>query len=120
MFGVVLPMIGVATLALVSGLLIGCIGIGGVLLVPCLSLVGGDVHAAIGARLFSFIFSAALGGPRLDRLAVCGMPRGGRDPGSVFWCRFGRAYQRGGLAAPDRYYRGVRGLARAAPAKGQS
>ena len=57
----VLPMIGVATLALVSGLLIGCIGIGGVLLVPCLSLVGVDVHAAIGASMFSFIFSGAIG-----------------------------------------------------------
>ena len=61
MFGLVLPMIGVATLALVSGLLIGCIGIGGVLLVPCLSLAGVDVHAAIGASMFSFIFSGAIG-----------------------------------------------------------
>jgi len=54
-------MIGVATLALVSGVLIGCIGIGGVLLVPCLSLAGVDVHAAIGATMFSFIFSGGIG-----------------------------------------------------------
>jgi uncharacterized membrane protein YfcA len=41
--------------------LIGCIGIGGVLLVPCLSLAGVDVHAAIGASMFSFIFSGGIG-----------------------------------------------------------
>ncbi len=54
-------MIGIAILALVSGVLIGCIGIGGVLLVPCLSLVGIDVHKAIGASMFSFIFSGGIG-----------------------------------------------------------
>ncbi len=54
-------MVGIAALALVSGVLIGCIGIGGVLLVPCLSLAGIDVHAAIGASMFSFIFSGAVG-----------------------------------------------------------
>jgi uncharacterized membrane protein YfcA len=51
----------IAGLALISGLLIGCIGIGGVFLVPCLSLAGVDVHAAIGASMFSFIFSGAIG-----------------------------------------------------------
>jgi uncharacterized membrane protein YfcA len=54
-------MIGVVALALVSGVLIGCIGIGGVLLVPCLSLAGIDVHEAIGASMFSFIFSGVIG-----------------------------------------------------------
>src|SRR5262249_46766091 len=48
-------------LGLISGVLIGCIGIGGVFLVPCLSLAGVDVHAAIGASMFSFIFSGAIG-----------------------------------------------------------
>ena len=51
----------IAALALISGILIGCIGIGGVFLVPCLSLAGVDVHAAIGASMFSFIFSGAIG-----------------------------------------------------------
>jgi uncharacterized protein len=51
----------IAALALVSGVLIGCISIGGVFLVPCLSLAGVDVHAAIGASMFSFIFSGAIG-----------------------------------------------------------
>jgi uncharacterized membrane protein YfcA len=54
-------MIAIAILALVSGVLIGCIGIGGVLLVPCLTLAGVDVHAAIGASMFSFIFSGGIG-----------------------------------------------------------
>ena len=50
-----------AALSLISGLLIGCIGIGGVLLVPCLSLAGIDIHAAIGASLLTYIFSGAIG-----------------------------------------------------------
>ena len=54
-------MLGIAGLALVSGVLIGCIGIGGVLLVPCLTLAGIDVHAAIGASMFSYTFSGAIG-----------------------------------------------------------
>jgi len=48
-------------LALVSGLLIGCIGIGGVLLVPGLTFAGIDVHAAIAASMFSFVFSGIIG-----------------------------------------------------------
>ncbi len=54
-------MLGIAGLALVSGVLIGCIGIGGVLLVPCLTLAGIDVHDAIGASMFSYIFSGVIG-----------------------------------------------------------
>jgi uncharacterized membrane protein YfcA len=54
-------MLGIIALALVSGILIGCIGIGGVLLVPTLSLLDIDVHQAIGASMFSFIFSGAIG-----------------------------------------------------------
>jgi hypothetical protein len=54
-------MLGIAALALISRVLIGCIGVGGVLLVPCLSLAGIDVHAAIAASMFSFIFSGAIG-----------------------------------------------------------
>jgi uncharacterized membrane protein YfcA len=54
-------MLAVVVLALVSGLLIGCIGIGGVLLVPALTFLNVDVHQAIGASLFSFIFSGAIG-----------------------------------------------------------
>src|SRR4051794_13243823 len=54
-------MIAVAALALVSGVLIGCIGIGGVLLVPCLTLAGVDVHTAIGASMFSYLFAGAIG-----------------------------------------------------------
>jgi uncharacterized membrane protein YfcA len=53
-------MIGVLTLALVSGLLIGCIGIGGVLLVPILALSGTDVHAAIAASMLAYILSGII------------------------------------------------------------
>ena len=54
-------MIGLFALALASGLLIGCVGIGGVLLVPVLSLAGIDVHDAIAASMFTFIFSGVIG-----------------------------------------------------------
>jgi uncharacterized membrane protein YfcA len=54
-------MVLIVALSLLSGLLIGCIGIGGVLLVPCLSLGGLDVHEAIAASMLSFIFSGAIG-----------------------------------------------------------
>ena len=53
-------MISVVALSFVSGLLIGCVGIGGVILVPCLSMAGVSVHAAIAASLFSFIFSGLM------------------------------------------------------------
>ena len=54
-------MLATIALSLASGLLIGCIGIGGVLLVPCLSLAGIDVHAAIGASLLTYVFSGVIG-----------------------------------------------------------
>ncbi len=53
--------VAIIALALISGLLIGCIGVGGVLLVPVLSFLGIDVHAAIAASLFAFIFSGVIG-----------------------------------------------------------
>ena len=44
------------------GILIGCVGIGGVLLVPGLTyLFGLPVHTAIAAAMFSYIFSGAAG-----------------------------------------------------------
>lgn len=47
---------------LVSGLLIGCVGIGGVLLVPALAYVGGvDVHVAIASVMMSYFFTGLLG-----------------------------------------------------------
>jgi uncharacterized membrane protein YfcA len=53
-------MVAIIALALVSGALIGCIGIDGVLLVACLRLAGIDVHEAIGASMFSFIFAGTI------------------------------------------------------------
>lgn len=53
--------IDIASLALLSGSLIGTVGIGGVLLVPCLTFVGIDVHVAVAATMFSFLFSGAAG-----------------------------------------------------------
>jgi uncharacterized membrane protein YfcA len=52
------------TLALVSfvaGLLIGAVGIGGILLIPCLVILGVmPVHVASATALFTFIFTGAL------------------------------------------------------------
>src|SRR5262245_9538301 len=51
---------GIAAAALVVGMLIGCVGIGGVLLVPLLSnLSHVPVHDAIAAAMFSYLFSGA-------------------------------------------------------------
>lgn len=51
-----------ALVVLVSGALIGCVGIGGVLLVPALAYIGGvDVHLAIASVMLSYFFAGALG-----------------------------------------------------------
>ena len=49
---------GIAALGLTSGLMIGCIGIGGVILVPALVfLVGIQIKIAIPAAMFAYIVS---------------------------------------------------------------
>lgn len=51
-----------ALFALLAGLLIGCVGIGGVILVPLLSYAGGvPIHVAIAAAMFAYIVSGAIG-----------------------------------------------------------
>ena len=55
-----LALIGI--LSVFVGILIGGIGIGGVLLVPMLTFIFGmGVHEAIGAAMFSYIFSGIVG-----------------------------------------------------------
>jgi uncharacterized membrane protein YfcA len=55
-----LSLIGV--LSIFIGILIGGIGIGGVLLVPMLTIVFGlSIHAAISVAMFSYIFSGLVG-----------------------------------------------------------
>lgn len=47
---------------LTAGLMIGCVGIGGVILVPLLSYVGGvSIHTAIAVAMFAFLISGATG-----------------------------------------------------------
>lgn len=54
-----LPLLG---LGLVSGLMIGCIGIGGVILVPALAFAGGvPIHSAIAAAMAGFLLTGAIG-----------------------------------------------------------
>lgn len=49
-------------LGLVSGLMIGCIGIGGVILVPALAYLGGvPIHAAIAAAMAGYILTGLVG-----------------------------------------------------------
>jgi uncharacterized protein len=50
----------VLLLGAVAGVLIGCIGIGGVLLVPCLTLAGVEIHDAIAVSMFTYIFAGAV------------------------------------------------------------
>ena len=50
--------IGIITLGVISGLMIGCIGIGGVIVVPALVfLVGIEIKIAIPAAMFAYIVS---------------------------------------------------------------
>jgi uncharacterized protein len=51
-----------AALGIVAGLLIGCVGIGGVIVVPALVYVAGiPIHTAIAAALFAFLLSGIVG-----------------------------------------------------------
>lgn len=52
----------VLALGLFAGLLIGCIGIGGVVLVPMLHYAGGiPIHTAIGAAMMAYLVSGTIG-----------------------------------------------------------
>jgi len=49
-------------LALIVGVLVGCVGIGGVLLPPALAYVGGlDLHLAMATSMWSFLFTGLVG-----------------------------------------------------------
>ena len=49
-------------LALIVGILIGCVGIGGVLLPPALVYFGGfNLHLAMATRMWSFLFTGGAG-----------------------------------------------------------
>jgi len=52
----------IAAAALVVGLFIGTVGVGGILLVPALTYLGGlTVHTAAATALFTFVFTGILG-----------------------------------------------------------
>lgn len=75
-------------LGLAVGVLIGCIGIGGVLLVPSLTYIGGlQVHVAIATCMFSYLFSGAVGALEFARRgsirwSMCGWLCAGAMPGA--------------------------------------
>lgn len=51
-----------AAVAVLVGLFIGSVGVGGVLLIPALALLGGlDIHGASATALFTFFFTGVLG-----------------------------------------------------------
>jgi uncharacterized membrane protein YfcA len=79
-----LALAAILLLALVSGVLIGCIGIGGVLLVPVLSLLDVPVHRAVAAGMVGFIASGAIATWHYAR-------RGSIDWPSAAWLCFGAA-----------------------------
>ncbi len=75
-------------IGLLVGVLIGCIGIGGVLLVPSLVYLGGmDVHVAIASCMFSYLFSGGVGAVAFAkrqsiRWSMCGWLFAGAMPGA--------------------------------------
>lgn len=86
---------GIAAAALAIGALIGCVGIGGVLLVPVLAFLGGvAIHEAIAAAMFSYLFSGAAATWVYAR-------KGSIDWGSSLWLAIGAmpAALAGALAA---------------------
>jgi uncharacterized protein len=55
-------------LALIVGVLVGCISIGGVLLPPVLAYVGGlDLHLATATSMWSFLFTGVVGAMAYSR-----------------------------------------------------
>jgi uncharacterized membrane protein YfcA len=65
--------------ALIVGVLIGCVGIGGVLLPPILTYVGGlDLHLAMATSIWSFLFTGVVGTVEYAR-------RNSVDWRMVFW-----------------------------------
>jgi uncharacterized protein len=59
---VTLTLASMLVAALVVGMLIGCVGIGGVLLTPALVYVGGlDFHLAAATSMWAFLFAGAAG-----------------------------------------------------------
>lgn len=55
-------LVSVTAIALLVGLLVGSVGIGGVLLPPALAyVVGLDIHLAMATSMFSFLFTGAVG-----------------------------------------------------------
>ena len=83
-----LALLPLIPIGLLVGVLIGCIGIGGVLLVPSLVYLGGmDVHIAIASCMFSYLFSGAMGAfefakRRSIRWSMCGWLCAGAMPGA--------------------------------------
>ena len=58
----ILGVMAIAALGLTAGILIGCVGIGGVILVPALAyLVGVPIHTAIPAAIAAFLVSGVVG-----------------------------------------------------------
>lgn len=56
------PLILLAGMSVFVGVLIGTVGIGGVLLVPILTyILSFDVHVAVAAAMFSYLFSGVMG-----------------------------------------------------------
>jgi uncharacterized membrane protein YfcA len=81
-------MLVLAVITLISGVLIGCIGIGGVILVPALTYIGGiDVQVSIASSMLAYLFtglvSATLYARRGSiRWSMTGWLCGGAIPGA--------------------------------------
>lgn len=55
-------MVALAAIAFLVGVLIGCVGIGGILLIPAISFFAGmEIRLAMGTALLSFLFTALYG-----------------------------------------------------------
>lgn len=69
--------VSVLALAVISGFFVGCVGIGGVLLVPGLSFGGIEIHDAIAASLLSYVVCGAVATWIFDRKGSIDWPAAG-------------------------------------------
>ncbi len=83
-----LGLLPLALVGLLVGVLIGCVGIGGVLLVPALTYLGGmDIQVAIASCMLSYLFSGLVGAIAYSRhgsirWGMCGSLALGAMPGA--------------------------------------
>jgi len=95
----VIEIAGLSGLGLFAGLLIGCVGIGGVIVVPALTYIAGTpIQSSIAAAMMAYILSGAVGTAVYARNGSIRWPMalwlsGGAMPAALFGARMSNVMQ---------------------------